>query len=290
MTLRNLRIFVTVCSEGNSVTKAAKKLYISQPSVTGSIQALEEEIGVPLFERLSKRLYLTEQGKVFLSYAQRILVLYDEMNNAVAGGKEEVPIRVGASLTIGSTLLPSLSEQFLKKVPNVHLTVQIRRSRILQEMLKAGDLDFALVEMPAKDPLLKAEKFMTSAIEIIAPCSFAKDVISLDEFISSPLILREKGSGTRDYFDSVLASRGVAAAPIWESESPEAILEAVSDGMGLGVLPEGRIQLAVKTGRVKVLQIKGISSPLEYSFVTHRDKLLTAPMQQFKAFLFDAAG
>lgn len=287
MTLRNLRIFVTVCSEGNSVTRAARKLFISQPSVTGSIQALEEEVGVPLFERLSKRLYLTEQGKVFLSYAQRILVLYDEMNSAVAGEKEEVPIRVGASLTIGSTLLPSLAEQFLKKVPNAHLTVQIRRSRMLQEMLKSGDLDFALVEMPSRDPLLVAEKFLTSAIDVIAPCSFEKDRITLEELVTSPLILREKGSGTRDYFDSVLASRGFTAKPVWESESPEAILEAVSDGIGLGVLPEGRIQLAVKTGRVKVLQIKEVSFPLEYSFVTHRDKILTTAMQQFRSILFN---
>ena len=216
MTIRNIQIFLTVCREGCSITDAAKKLYISQPSVSAAIRTLENELGTPLFERLSKRLYLTESGKTFLTYAQRILLLYDELNSSFAEGNENEPLRIGASITIGSTILPDLAKRFSKAYPDSRLKVQIRRSRVLQEMIKANELDMALVETPIEDPLLPVEKFFESSLEVIAPADYPEASLSLEKLTSLPLILREKGSGTRDLFDRVLASRSVAAEPVWE--------------------------------------------------------------------------
>ena len=258
MTLRNMRIFMTVCENGNSITAAAKALYLSQPSVTAAVQSLETEIGAPLFERLSRRLYLTERGKTFLSYAQRILSLYGEMQKTLTG-EQEFPLRVGASLTIGSTILPGICSAYLAENPARKLTVQVRRSRTLQEMLHTNELD----------------------LEVIAPLSFSKDAITKEELLSSPLILREKGSGTRDYFDRVLEAAGLSAVPVWESESPEAILEMVSDGMGLGVLPRGRILHDLEAGRVKRLRLQDLSFPLEFTLVLHRDKIITDRIREF---------
>ncbi|MDD6691689.1 MAG: LysR family transcriptional regulator [Lachnospiraceae bacterium] len=280
MTLRNMRIFMTVCENGNSITAAANALYLSQPSVTAAVQSLETEIGAPLFERLSRRLYLTERGKTFLSYAQRILSLYGEMQKTLTG-EQELPLRVGASLTIGSTILPGICSAYLAENPARKLTVQVRRSRILQEMLHTNELDLALLELPIDDPLLLERPFGESALEVIAPLSFSKDAITKEELLSSPLILREKGSGTRDYFDRVLEAAGLSAVPVWESESPEAILEMVSDGMGLGVLPRGRILHDLEAGRVKRLRLQDLSFPLEFTLVLHRDKIITDRIREF---------
>lgn len=280
MTLRNMRIFITVCENGNSITAAARALYLSQPSVTAAVQSLEEEIGTPLFERLSRHLYLTERGKTFLSYAQRILSLYSEMQETLTK-EQELPLRVGASLTIGSTILPKICSAYLAKNPARKLTVQVRRSRILQEMLHKNELDLALLELPTDDPLLLVQPFERSALEVIAPPSFLREEITGEELLASPLILREKGSGTRDYFDRVLGAAGLAAEPAWESESPEAILEMVSGGMGLGVLPRGRILHDVEAGRVKRLRLRDLSFPLEFSLVFHRDKIVTDRIRDF---------
>ena len=282
MTIRNIQIFLTVCREGCSITDAAKKLYISQPSVSAAIRTLENELGTPLFERLSKRLYLTESGKTFLTYAQRILLLYDELNSSFAEGNENEPLRIGASITIGSTILPDLAKRFSKAYPDSRLKVQIRRSRVLQEMIKANELDMALVETPIEDPLLPVEKFFESSLEVIAPADYPEASLSLEKLTSLPLILREKGSGTRDLFDRVLASRSVAAEPVWETESPEAVLEAASCGIGLGVLPRERITEAVQKNRVRIVPVEGLSFPLSFYLVIHRDKILTERMWAFR--------
>ena len=171
MTIRNIQIFLTVCREGCSITDAAKKLYISQPSVSAAIRTLENELGTPLFERLSKRLYLTESGKTFLTYAQRILLLYDELNSSFAEGNENEPLRIGASITIGSTILPDLAKRFSKAYPDSRLKVQIRRSRVLQEMIKANELDMALVETPIEEALLMKKHLQMDRYQVLESMS-----------------------------------------------------------------------------------------------------------------------
>lgn len=116
MTLRHLKIFVTVC-ETNSVTKAGEKLYIAQPSISLAISELESYYGIKLFDRIGKRLQITEAGKNFLQYAAHIVGLFEEMESKVRNFDTIGVLRVGASIAIGNFLLPKYVVEFKKKPP-----------------------------------------------------------------------------------------------------------------------------------------------------------------------------
>ena len=109
MTIRHLRIFVAVCEEG-SVTKAANKLYLAQPSVSLAISELEKFYGVKLFDRISRRLYLTDKGKQFLNYTKHIIDLFDELENGMKNWGSSGALRIGSSITIGNYFFPLCQE------------------------------------------------------------------------------------------------------------------------------------------------------------------------------------
>ena len=145
MTLRHFRIFAAVCKEGG-VTKAAKSLYLAQPAVSLAVRELEEHYGVRLFDRIGRRLYLTQAGKEFLRYTDRILALCDELETGARQWGDRSPLHIGSSMTIGTKLLPALVQDFRRRYPSVKVTVEIQNSGVIEEKLLENAMDFALIE------------------------------------------------------------------------------------------------------------------------------------------------
>lgn len=127
MTLRHFRIFVAVCKQGG-ITKAAESLYLAQPAVSLAVRELEEHYDVRLFDRIGRRLYLTEAGKEFLAYAERILALCDDLEKGARQWDEQSPLHIGSSMTIGTKLLPGLVRRFRQQYPAAKVTVEIKNS------------------------------------------------------------------------------------------------------------------------------------------------------------------
>ena len=202
MTLRHFRIFAAVCKEGG-VTKAAKSLYLAQPAVSLAVRELEEHYGVRLFDRIGHRLYLTQAGKEFLRYTDRILALCDELETGARQWGDRSPLHIGSSMTIGTKLLPALVQDFRRRYPSVKVTVEIQNSGVIEEKLLENAMDFALIESAPHSGKLACRRF--SGDRMVAVCSpkdpLAKEQgVTLAQLMTKPLLLREKGSGTRAYF------------------------------------------------------------------------------------------
>ena len=145
MTIRHLKIFITVADCGK-MNMAAKKLYISQPSVSQAIQELEKEYGIQLFDRLSQRLYITDNGKKLLSYARHIVDSYEEMDLMMKNAGEHPRIRVGASVSVGTCLIDKVITKLEEKNPKIEIRVVINNTSTIEKMLADSELDVGIVE------------------------------------------------------------------------------------------------------------------------------------------------
>ena len=134
MTLRHLRIFVTVCETG-SMTAAAQILYIAQPAISLAVSEMEEHYKVRLFDRISRRLYLTDSGRQALEYARHIIALFDEMEQGVGGGQAAKELRIGTSITIGSCLLPGYIRELKERFPSLTVQAAVGNSEAIEQKL-----------------------------------------------------------------------------------------------------------------------------------------------------------
>ncbi len=284
MTRKHIHIFLTVCECGNNISKAAQKLYMTQPAVSVSIQELERYYGITLFDRISRRLYLTEAGKEFQSYALRISALFDDMEKGLKNWDSFGVLRVGASMTIGSHFMPSYVETFSASHPHVSTQVLIAPSRQLEEKLITNELDMALVEIPVHENSLNAIPYMEDHLEIIAPARppyLHQPIMTPEDFQKQNFLLREQGSGTRDIFDQVMQNAGLNIRPTWESVSATALLNAVIHGAGITVLPRHMITDPVRQGLVCQIQVPKLIFRQQFYIVYHQDKLLSNLIRDF---------
>lgn len=282
MTIRHLKIFLAVCQCQNSITKAAEGLYMTQPSVSVAIQEIEKYYGIQLFDRISRRLYLTEAGRQFLEYALRISVLFDDMEKGLKNWDSFGILRVGASITIGCQFMPSYVERFGSLYPKADVRVFIGASHQLEEKLITNELDFALVESPVHEKALVAESYMEDELAVISParkpyCS--GQILTKEEFEKQRFLLREHGSGTREVFDEAVLREGLSVKPAWEGMSTTALVNAVIHGLGIAVVPRRMVQGPIESGMIYALEVEHMEFKRHFYVVHHKDKLLT------KAFL-----
>ncbi len=284
MTIKHMRIFLTVCECGNNLSEAARRLYMTQPSVTVAVREIEKHYGLPLFDRLSKRLYLTEAGKEFRDYAMRIIGLYEDMEAGMRNWDSCGTIRVGASLTIGSQFMPSYVKAFRERRPGVSVRGLVGPSRMLERKILENELDLALVETPIHEASLVAEAYMEDSLEVIAPAVppwYEGQVLSAEDFKGQDILLREPGSGTRETFDRVLAAAGLSVTPVWEATSTTALINAAICGIGITVLPGRRVRDAIDARKVYRLEVEGLDFRRKFYIVRHQDKCIIGLIRDF---------
>ena len=282
MTIRHLRIFIAV-AEAGTMSGAARELYIAQPTVSQVIGEMEDAYGVQLFERLSKKLYITEAGKQLLQYSRHIVALFDEMERSLRNAGQSVTLRIGATLTVGSCLLAGLLRQFEETHPTIHTRAVVDNSRVIEKMLLEGTLDLALVEgqFSARELIVKP----VIRDELVIICGqehpFAKRTsIRAAELDGQDLILREPGSGTRALFEERMKNLGIPLRVKWTCYSSDAILSAAAENLGLGILSKRLAEEKIRQGILKILPVEDMTFSRYFSLVYHRDKFLSKPIQQ----------
>jgi DNA-binding transcriptional LysR family regulator len=273
MTFRHLDIFVAV-REAGSMTKAAERLAISQPSVSQAIKELEDAFGSALFERLGKRLVATAAGELCLGYAKRILVAREELAEAMRGTAISGPIRLGATVTIGTYLLPRLIGLSVRPIyPVVENTARIER------LLLEGDLDLALVEGETSSPFLQRKRFYRDRLKIV--CSpenpaWRRKANSRD-IAGRRFYIREGGSGSRELFVSAMRRKGIAYRIAGELNNTEALKNIVIvDKESFAVISE----LALDES-LRVLEIPGLELDRNFDIVHHKDKKMGKELKAF---------
>ncbi len=282
MTLRHIRIFEAVCDNGCNMTRAAEALCMTQPAVSLAVSELESCYGVRLFDRISRRLYLTEAGRALLDYARRITLTFDDMERTVRNWEETGTLRVGASVSIGAKLMPSYAAAFRKKCPGVAVRVRIDRSDKLEEALAENKLDFALIEGIVHNPDLVAEDYLEDRLALIAAGAESGRVLTREEFLASDLLLRERGSGTREVFESALTAADCPVPePVWESISTAALVNAAAAGLGVAVVPRRMAEEVLARGAAAEVFVEGVRLDRKYKLVRHREKKLTGAAEAF---------
>lgn len=283
MTLRHMRIFVTVCQCG-SMTKAAEQLYLAQPAVSLAISELEHYYGVKLFDRINHRLYITDAGKRLLGAAMHITSLFDELETGMRNAELMGVLKVGSSITIGNHLLVHYIKEFSKEFPDTLVNATIDNSEVIEQKLLQNQLDFALIEGTVHSRFLESEIFARD--ELVLVCApnhpFAKQKeVPLDALRKERFLLRENGSGARELFDSMLVAHRVYIMPAWQSISTHAILNGVTEGLGLSAVPSRIAEEYLKTGKIVRFFVKELDFSREYRIAYHKNKFFTAPALAF---------
>lgn len=284
MTIRHINIFLAVCEAGQNTTKAAERLHMSQPAVSLAIHELEEYYGVALFDRICRRLCITEAGKRFWEYASHISSMFDDMEKTLRDWEHLGVLRVGASITVGARFLPGYVKIFLSLHPGLEIRAQVASTEVLAGKIMANELDFALVEGVPRHPSLVSEDYMEDHLAVICPAGgpFRQgETISVEQFRAQRFLLRERGSGTREEFDRVTEQAGFSVAPAWEAMSTTALVNAVIEGLGISVLPQRLIVGAVERGLAVSVKVEGLDFCRQFRIVYHKDKFLPAVAKEF---------
>ncbi|MGE5632209.1 MAG: LysR family transcriptional regulator [Caulobacteraceae bacterium] len=281
MTLRHLVVFVCVCDTG-SMTAAAERLYMSQPSVSQAVSELERYYNIRLFERLGRKLYITEAGKRMLTYAHHIIHLYREAENEMKEVGNNGTIRVGASVTVGTCILSEIIKKFLGQHSGVKIIPTVDNTKVIEQMLLLDQADLGLVEGTVHSKDLVAEPFMED--ELVLICStdheWAKrDWVEMHELAGQEFFVREEGSGTRELFESVMVSNNINWSISGVYNNSETIKNSVAAGLGISVISRMSVKNELRSEKLSLVKINGLRFGRHFSIVYHKNKFITPVMQ-----------
>lgn len=277
MTLRHMQIFQAVYQK-KSITRAAEALCMTQPAVTRAIRELETYYGVRLFDRINRRLYVTEVGTRLYTYSLHILNSFDQLEKNLRNWEELGTLRIGTTLTIGNVLLPQVLCRFRRQHRQLQVRATVATGQTLQTALVDNQLDFAVVEGTIYHEDLLSRRIADDRLVMILPPDDGRGACSglcLGDFRHDAFILRNPGSMSRSFVDHIFAMHGIALDPIMESVSTQAILQAVHAGLGISILPRQLVQQAIDSGMVTAVVLTDESFVRENHIVWHRQKFLT---------------
>jgi LysR family transcriptional regulator, transcriptional activator of the cysJI operon len=257
-----LKVFRAV-AENASFRKAGEELYLTQPAVTQQIKALEEDLGVQLFDRTGTRVELTPAGTILLGYVRQIdkLLGRSEQEIAALNQTEGGQLCLGVSTTISQYVLPRMLKEFRKEHPKIRLSVRSGNTEQIVDALIEQRIALGLIEGPARRRDVRTEPFLEDELVLIVPGSHEwADLSSLpgEDLIGAPLLMRERGSGSRRVIESALIAGGVKLKSLnvtMELDSTEAIKSAVESGLGVGFVSRWAIANEVRLGLLKIVPV-----------------------------------
>lgn len=285
MEVRQLQTFCVLAEELN-FTRTAERVHTVQSNVTSQIKSLEEELGSPLFDRLAKRVVLTEAGHRFLPYAEKALAAMEQGHLAVKFGTEPAgPLHIGAPESVLTYRLPEVLKVFRKRYPRVELIFRPDSDDRLADALESGKLDLAIsMSDLVEGDQLRSIRMRTEDIYLFGtpdhPLARAKKVYPID-LLDQTLLLTESGCGYRKKLDMQLAAANIRPQHITEFSSVEAIKQCVTAGMGFGLLPEIVIACELKKRQFAILNWQGAKMTIATHIVWHKDKWMSPGMKAF---------
>lgn len=283
MTIRHFRIFVEVYRL-ESVTRAAEELHLTQPAVTRAIRELEEYYGTRLFERMYRHILPTESSHRLYPQAVQLLDAFERIETGLRNWDSLGCIRVGATVTLGDTMLPSLARQFMEENSGVELQVVVANGDTLTTALCENRLDLALMENAPVIADLHTEEIGTDrlcAVMAMEEPLARQASITLEALSKHPLLVREEGSTARTVLQNALEARGLSYHIVWESISTEALLRAAAEGLGIAILPETRVKDVAQSQKVCFRPMEGEALKRHRVATWHKEKYLTPSMKRF---------
>ena len=289
MNLNHLTIFHAVAQTG-SMTLGAERLDISQPAVSKQVRELERVLGVHLFDRIGRRVHLSQAGELLADYARRLFALVHEAEEAMtelrAVGRGRLAI--GASTTIGTYLLPCVVAEFWRRHPGVQVLVRIENTEQVHRRLAGHELDLGLTEGLVEEAELEAEVFHRDELVLIAAPGHrlaGQRQVALSAVREEPFILREPGSGTRAVEERALARLKLPVRVAMALGSTEAIKRVVAEGVGLAVVSRLAVVKECAAGTLAVLPVAELRISRPLHLVRRRGRRDGPALQAFCAVL-----
>lgn len=283
LTLRHFKIFVTVCDTMN-MTAAAEMLYTSQSAVSQAIAELENHYDVRLFERLSRKLYLTQAGRKLLSYARHIVRMNEDVENDMKTLHKNGLIRIGASVTVGAYVLPDLVSQYKERNSQIDIQVIEENTAKIESLILSDQIDIGLVEGETISPDILNRPFMDDELVLICGAHHRfvnQPVVDPGELQKEDFIIREKGSGTRKTFEDKMSVNNLTWKAAWTCNNADTIKMAVKRGLGVSVISHLSVNNEVKSGMLFAKKVDGIEFKRCFKIIYHKNKYLTQSMKSF---------
>lgn len=290
MRLDRLRIF-HVAAQQASFTAAAKALHLTQPGVSKHVKELERHYGQPLFDRLGKSVTLTQAGQILWQATTEVFRRMEEAKARIddLGQASGGQLRVGASNSIGTSLLPHLLTRFARAHPGVELATDIGLSGDIEDRLLDHALDIGLLGHAPNAPVLEAKAFASDRLVLVVPPGHAwagrTKRVAPAELANEVFLMSRPGSGTRRLIEAVLAQAGVALRRKQEMGSTEGVKRAVEAGLGISLLSSCVVQKEVDAGWLFVVPTVGLQTKRTFYLAHHRDRYLPAAARAFAQML-----
>ena len=241
MTFRHLEIFLIVCRT-LSMTRAAEILHMSQPAVSKAIRELEEFYHAALFERIGKTLRLSEAGMALKQYADTILSQYQESVSFLREGTTSGACRICTTETVAQTVLPQLYQKIRSELPSLDLAIGVCHAKDAEEKLRRHDCDLVISDRQEDTFFEVIPLYKDTLVLAVSDRLFPQSHIMKEDLRKQNLLVREKGSGSRDVMEAWLNRISFPASHLFEFSSYEAMLEMAEAGAGIAVIPQSLLQ------------------------------------------------
>jgi DNA-binding transcriptional LysR family regulator len=289
-TLRQLRVFSTV-ARTLSFSAAARELHLTQPAVSIQVKQLEGHAGLPLFEQIGKKVFLTEAGRELARYAAGVTDLLREAEDTLAAlrGVRGGVLKIGVVST-AKYFAPTLLAEFTRAHPDVRIKLAVSNREDVVASLASNEVDVAIMGRPPRELATADEPFASHPHAIIAAPDHplaAKRRIPLARLAGEHFLIREPGSGTRGSMERVFADHGLAIAASMEMSSNETIKQAVMAGMGISFLSLHTVGLELEAKRLVILDVAGLPVVRQWHVIHLRDKRLSPAARLFRDFLLE---
>ena len=283
--LRQLEVLVAVGRDG-SVSRAAQTLSMTQSATSMALAELERQFNTRLFDRQGKRLQLNTEGRELLPRAMELLDRARELESLLEGKTGAGSLRIGATLTIGNYLATLLIGDYMQQNPGSRVELAVQNTSTIVDQVAHFKLDLGLIEGDSYHPDLEIKPWVDDELVIFAAPDHPlaqNSNLSLQDLADQNWILRERGSGTRQVFDSAMRHQLTNLKILLELEHTEAIKRAVESGLGIGCISRLALKDAFKRGSLIPLEIAGLDLKRQFNFVLHKQKFITTGIAKFLA-------
>ena len=272
MTIRHLKVFICVCKH-LSMTKAAEELFVAQPAVSNTILEIEKHYNIVLFERINKKLFLTDEGKLLLIKAQEVVSAFNEFEELADDSSKMPLLKIGSSLTIGKQKLPRLMRLIKENFSNIDIQISVNQTSIIEKKILDGTLDFAFIQGKPSNQNIKSR--LVDYNTLIAVCGKKynmPDTVTLKELCEYDLLLREDESVSREFLDHIFALENIVVTPVMESISNQALISAAAQNLGVTIMPEALLTRQLNNGALRKITVSDYEFTRNSYLIHHKDK------------------
>lgn len=288
MELDQITAFLEV-ARNQSFSRAAEKLYRTQPAISAQIRSLEQECGEKLFDRLGRKIFLTRPGEILLDYAEQLVALHRETLQRVkeANGTAAGRLVVGANEATCLYVLPQVFAEFKRKHPQVAISIYRSFSHKILQKMAENQVDLGIVTLPVTQNNLRVIPFFEDVLWVVMPPShrLAKRAsIKLEDMTGEPLIF-PKGGHTRELLEKIFRKHRDRLQISMELASVETIKKFVGAGLGISLLSRSYAEMEIRSGVLKLIPLQGVDLRRKLGLVYRTDRRLSLAAQAFAELL-----